>query len=76
MKFVGGPDDPQQSGSRSNVDPNQHRVPVQNPIPVKPLSGSEPSDRDISPRTSGTGASGVFTDGPKAFATEESPPGI
>ena len=47
---------------------------MERPEPTKPRE--DELDKDMSPRTSGTGASRVFNDAPVPFATEESPPGM
>lgn len=47
---------------------------VERPAPKK-LQDAE-TQKDMSPRTNGSGASRIFSDAPVKFATEESPPGM
>ncbi len=66
VKF--GPEKPQNSSAAVNPASK-----IEKPTAVKPL---EEEEREMSPRTSGTGASRGFTEVPVAFAAEESPPGM
>ena len=62
------------SGQANPALGNASNASLERPAAIKPRE--DDPDKELSPRTSGTGASRVFNDAPVPFATEESPPGM